>query len=97
GIGAVALDGRYSVTVDKCFGSAAADVSTCEKFLAATASAYNAHISPGNRLTQYEIQTWTWDYVSNPRDPQYGHLEKRFIVDVTSGERGEKLQGARNQ
>lgn len=96
GIGAVALDGRYSVTVDKCFGSAA-DVSICEKFLSASASAYNAHSVPGNRLTQYEIQTWTWDFVSNPRDPQYGRLEKRFIVDVTGGGGGEKLQGRRNQ
>jgi len=85
GIGALALDGRYQVTVDRCFGSAA-DVSVCEKFLVANASAYNLKRWPGNRLTHYEIQTWKWDFVSNPRDPHHGELDNRFVVDVTTGE-----------
>ena len=79
GIGALALDGRYSVALNKCFASAA-DVSICEKFLAASASAYNARRPPGDRLTHYEIQTWTWDFVSEPRDPEHGRLQKRIIV-----------------
>jgi predicted DCC family thiol-disulfide oxidoreductase YuxK len=92
GVGALALDARYSIALDKCFGGAA-DVSVCEKFFIASAAAYNLHRWPGNRLTRYEIQTWKWDFVSNPRDPHYGQLAKRFIVDVTRrGPGGEKLQ-----
>jgi predicted DCC family thiol-disulfide oxidoreductase YuxK len=81
GIGALALDGRYQVPLDKCFGGVA-DVSVCEQFLVANGSAYNVDKRPGDRLTQYEIQNWTWDFLSSPRDPHYGQLQNRFIVDV---------------
>jgi predicted DCC family thiol-disulfide oxidoreductase YuxK len=90
GVGALALDGRYQVALDRCFGNAA-NVSVCEKFLVASASAYNARSRPGNKLTGYEIQTWKWNFLSNPRDPDHGELDRRFIVDVTSGQPPEKL------
>jgi len=94
GIGALALDSRYSVALDKCFGSADA-VSICEKFLVANATAYNAHRPPGTRLTHYEIQTWTWDFLSNPRDPDYGRLQQRFVVGATgTGDSRQRLRVA---
>jgi predicted DCC family thiol-disulfide oxidoreductase YuxK len=92
GIGAIALDSRYSVAIDKCFGGLA-DVPVCEKFLIANGSAYNVRRRPGNRLTHYEIQAWMWDFLSSPHDPHFGQLQKRVIIDVTRGGRvDEKLQ-----
>lgn len=82
GIGALALDSRYSVALDKCFGTAEA-VSICEQFLVASAAAYNARRPPGTRLTHYEIQTWTWDFLSDPHDPDHGRLQERFVVGAS--------------
>jgi predicted DCC family thiol-disulfide oxidoreductase YuxK len=91
GIGAYALDGRYMVAINRCFGQIA-DVSLCEKFLTANGAAYNMHRKLGNRLTQYEIQTWTWDFLSSPRDPDHGELVDRLVVDVTArGQNGQKI------
>jgi predicted DCC family thiol-disulfide oxidoreductase YuxK len=82
GIGALALDGRYSPMLDKCFGNPA-DVALCQKFLSASGSAYNARQAPGSRLTQFEIQTWRWDFVSSPSHPEQGQLLDRVVIDIS--------------
>ena len=33
-------------------------------------------------MKAYEIQVWTWDFLSNPGDPHYGNLTKRFIFEI---------------
>jgi hypothetical protein len=53
-IGALALDGRYSPHVEKCFGERTGDIEICTQFLRA-AAAYNKKAPPGGRVTQYEI------------------------------------------
>ena len=50
----------------------------CKKFLSAAASAYNKKAQPGERVTQYEIQVWNWDFRSYPFDPNYGNLTRPF-------------------
>jgi len=84
-IGALALDTRYGPHVDKCFGEQPGDVELCKKFLIAAASAYNKKVEPGNRITQYEIQLWMWNFLSYPSDPHYGKLTDRFVVDIKTG------------
>jgi predicted DCC family thiol-disulfide oxidoreductase YuxK len=81
-IGALALDQRYSPFIQKCFGERPGDVEICKKFLGAAAAAYNKKVQPGERLTRYEIQVWTWDFLAYPFDPNYGNLTDRFIFEI---------------
>jgi len=84
-IGALALDNRYSPHLDKCFGEQPGDVEICKKFLSAAAAAYNKKAQPGERVTQYEIQVWIWDFLSYPFDPNYGKLTDRFVFEINIG------------
>ncbi len=83
GIGALALDGRYSATLERCIAQRMpTDAEVCRKFLTAEARAYNRKARPGRRVKAYEIEVWTWDFLSNPKDPHYGNLTKRFIFEI---------------
>jgi hypothetical protein len=84
-IGALALDNRYAAHLDKCFGEHPGDVELCKKFLSAAAAAYNKKAQPGERVTQYEIQIWIWDFLSYPFDPNYGNLTDRFAFEINTG------------
>jgi predicted DCC family thiol-disulfide oxidoreductase YuxK len=84
-IGAIALDGRYRPHLEKCFGERPGDVEICKKFLSAAASAYNKKAQLGERVTQYEIQVWNWDFRSYPFDPNYGELTDRFVFEINTG------------
>ena len=85
GIGALALDNRYSPALEMCIEQKTpADVEICRKFLTANAAAYNRKARPGRKITAYELQVWTWDFRSNPGDTNYGTLTKRFIFEVVS-------------
>ena len=93
-IGALALDARYSPHVDNCFGERPTGVETCKKFLAAASSAYNKKAQPGERVTQYELQLWRWDFLSYPSDPNYGKLAERLAFEINTGKtlREKKLE-----
>jgi predicted DCC family thiol-disulfide oxidoreductase YuxK len=84
-IGALALDARYSVHLKKCFGETPGDVETCKRFLGAAAAAYNMKARPGERVAEYEIQVWDWDFLSYPFDPNYGKLIDRFVFKINTG------------
>jgi len=84
-IGALALDNRYSRFLAQCFEEQSSDVEICKKFLRAAAAAYNKKAQPGERVTQYEIQIWTWDFLSYPSDPNYGQLIDRFAFEINTG------------
>ena len=85
-IGALAWDARYSRHIQKCFREEQpGDGETCKKFLSAAASAYNKKAQPGERVTQYEIQVWNWDFLSYPSDPNYGKLTDRFTFEINTG------------
>jgi hypothetical protein len=36
-------------------------------------------------VTQYEIQLWTWDFLSYPFDPNYGRMTERFVFAIDTG------------
>jgi len=83
GVGALAMDGRYEPALTKCLEqSQPRDAEICKKFLMAEASAYNQKAGPGKKVKAYEIQVWIWDFRSNPRDPHYGNMTKRFTFEV---------------
>ncbi len=84
GIGALALDGRYIPVLDKCFGDTE-DVAMCRKVLTTIGAAYNAKTPPGSRLTQLEVQEWTWDFLSSPFDPELGDLHNSVVIDISGG------------
>ena len=46
----------------------------------------NAQQPPGSRLTQFEMQTWRWDFVSSPFHPEQGQLLDRVIIDISDGD-----------
>jgi len=84
-IGALSLDNRYSPHIDKCFKDEAADLELCKKFLRAAAAAYNKKAPPGEKVTRYELQTWNWNFLSHPFDPDYGKLTDRFAFEINTG------------
>jgi predicted DCC family thiol-disulfide oxidoreductase YuxK len=94
-IGALALDGRYAPYLEKCFREQPGDVEICKKFLRAAAAAYNKKAQPGERVTQYEIQVWSWDFLAYPADPNYGKLIDSFAFEINTGRalREKKLEG----
>jgi hypothetical protein len=90
GIGAMRFDARYDPFLAMCFGKPhprhsspeAEDAHVCRQFLAASGAAYNRKARPGAKVTQLEIQTWDWDFGSNPSDPEYGRMVDRFVLDL---------------
>jgi predicted DCC family thiol-disulfide oxidoreductase YuxK len=81
-IGALALDGRYTLFLEKCFENKPDDIYICKKFLSTAGSVYNQKARPGEKITQYEVQQWNWDFRSNPLDPQHGSLVKRLVHQI---------------
>jgi len=79
-IGAMA-DTRYRKVIRYAFRSKEKR-RICEKFLVAAANATNRKARPGERITQFEIQKWRWDFRSNPLDPKYGEQVESFIFDI---------------
>ena len=53
--------------------------------LGVAAATYNKKTPLGKRVTQYDIQNWTWDFLSHPSDPNYGELSDRFAFDINTG------------
>jgi hypothetical protein len=84
-IGALAWDARYSKFLAKCFQDQPEAVAVCKKFLSAAAVAYNKKAPPGERVTHYEIQAWTWDFRSYHFDKNYGNMTGRFILEISTG------------
>lgn len=80
GIGAM-HNGRYKRVARKfCFEPKKVDI--CHKYLTASASAYNSKARPGEKATHFEIQKWTWNFLSNPPAPEQGNLENRLIFEI---------------
>jgi hypothetical protein len=80
-IEALALDNRYAPFMQNCFEQPR-DIQICEEFLNTAGSVYNKKARPGGKITHYEIQLWTWDFRTNPLDPQYGNLVERFVHQI---------------
>ncbi len=78
-IGAVS-DTRYRLVLASWFPTGAG--SACDKFLAACAAAHNKNTPPGAKLTQLELQKWTWDFRARPLDPSHGELVGRHVLDI---------------
>jgi hypothetical protein len=86
-IGATA-DSRYRHALGLAFRPETAPV--CEKFLLAAAEAYNTRARPGTRITRFEIQKRRWDFAADPRDPEYGRVVDRYVLDVRDAERSRR-------
>lgn len=80
-IGVLALNSRYEALFELCFGNSAQS-GLCQKTVLILGSAYNKKVAAGDKLTQLEIQRWKWDFGANPRDPNYGQMDTRFISEV---------------
>lgn len=72
--------GRYGKATQGCFVPEKADL--CQKFLAASAQAYNHQARAGEKVTQFEVQQWLWDFRAYPLGPQHGTLAQRFVFEV---------------
>jgi hypothetical protein len=83
-LGAVSINSRYEPLFDFCFSDEPRDLEICKKTLSVLGTAYNKKTPPGEKVTRYEIQRWTWDFVSNPQDSSYGTLDARMIFDISS-------------
>ena len=80
-LGAWSINSRYEPLFDLCFGEPQ-EVDLCKRTLAILGSNYNKNRVSGEKLTGLEIQRWKWDFRADPDDPQYGHLDARFIGQV---------------
>ena len=85
GIGVLGRNARYGRVLGQCIEEPI-DAVVCTKFLAATASVYNARAARGDKVLKYELQQWTWDFRANPADPTPGELTQRWVYDVRAGE-----------
>ena len=65
-----------------CFGNGGRSVGTCEKVFDAIGAAYNSRARPNQRLLQFEVQRWEWDFRSDPENPGYGTLAQRLVFAV---------------
>jgi len=83
-IGAMSINSRYEPLFYLCLSAESRDLDTCKKTLAVLGSVYNNRTRPGEKLSRYEIQRWKWDFGSNPKDPNHGKLDARFVVDIPS-------------
>jgi hypothetical protein len=84
-LGAVSINSRYEPLFSLCLSEEPRDLAICKKTLNVLGIAYNKKTPPGEKVTQYEIQRWTWDFVSNPQDSNYGTLDAHMIFDISSG------------
>jgi hypothetical protein len=60
-------------------------MSSSAKNSLSAAAAYNKKAKPGERVTQYEIEVWNWDFRGHPFDPNYGNLMDRFVFELNTG------------
>jgi predicted DCC family thiol-disulfide oxidoreductase YuxK len=81
GIAVLGRNARYARVLGQCY-ERPIDVDVCTKFLSATAAVYNKTAAAADRITQYEIQEWAWDFRAKPADPTFGELTERWIYDV---------------
>jgi predicted DCC family thiol-disulfide oxidoreductase YuxK len=86
-IGALA-DGRYQSTIKKCFSPKKVQIQLCQKFLNVWGDAYNQH-HPREKVVQFEIQKWTWDFHRHLRNEGHGNLVDRFTFEVGTGKDGD--------
>jgi hypothetical protein len=84
-LGAVSINSRYEPLFSLCLSEEPHDLTTCKKTLNVLGTAYNKKTPPGEKVMQYEIQRWTWDFVANPQDSNYGTLDAHMIFDMSSG------------
>lgn len=70
-------------------------VSLCEKFLGAVAAAYNRRVPPAGRVTQLEIQEWSWDFRAYPAEPGRATLVRHFLFDPSHASAERSLRQAR--
>jgi len=89
-IGALRWDGRDSALMKRCFTdhsdekgrSVNKNLDTCHKFLKVSGSMYNKNSPPGGKIAQLELQEWSWDFRSNPSDPEHGKVRNRVVVEI---------------
>jgi predicted DCC family thiol-disulfide oxidoreductase YuxK len=84
-LGAVSINSRYEPLFELCFSKEPRDLEACKRTLNVLGIAYNKKTPPGEKVLQYEIQRWKWDFVANPQDSHYGTLDARIVFDMTSG------------
>ncbi len=80
-VGVMAINSRYRPVMWKCFGSPD-NVEICRSFLRASGEAYNRRTPADQRIVQFEIQQWNWDYVQYPGDLSRAVLASQIVVDM---------------
>ena len=53
-----------------------------DKLLKTWSELYNARVPADERLSQIAVQWRSWDFESNPDDPNYGVIIQRFVYQV---------------
>jgi len=84
-LGAVSINSRYEPLFYLCLSEKPSDLEVCKKTFTVLGAAYNKKLPLGEKVTQYEIQRWKWDFVAHPQDANYGTMEARMIFDMPSG------------
>ncbi|MDY6786082.1 MAG: hypothetical protein SW833_26635 [Cyanobacteriota bacterium] len=77
GIGVMSNSRYKRVTRKFCFKPET--VPTCQKYLQATASAYNKKVPPSQQIVQFIIQKWNWKFSDRSSPEETSQLQEEFI------------------
>lgn len=75
-------DTRYRRVLKACFSKEPKTVNICNKLLNTIGSVHNKKASVSEKIEQFEIQLWDWNFRANPTDPKYGDLVNRHIHKI---------------
>jgi hypothetical protein len=73
-------DSRYRRALSLCFKPKEKDA--CRDYFLAAGAAYNRKAAPQERIVQFEIQQWEWNFLKAADDPDHGDLIERFVLDI---------------
>ncbi|HAG81299.1 MAG TPA: hypothetical protein DCL61_09020 [Cyanobacteria bacterium UBA12227] len=77
------MNTRYRLTMKGCLRDEPKGLYKCDKLLETLASVHNQKVLPGERIVKFEVQHWSWDYRSNPSDPNYGERVGGHTYEIT--------------
>ena len=76
------FDARYRKVLQGCISTKEKRINACEKFLKKTGSVHNQTAAPGKHIVGFELQTWRWDFKTDPDHSDQGILVGRHLTSV---------------
>lgn len=72
----------YKQITKQCFSEKMDARYICNEYLKALAIAYNDEQSHNDKIEQFEVQRWKWDFKAEPLNQNYGSIIDRYMFSV---------------